>query len=94
MATYPMPPGSWSDIVDNPLLDDDAFQNEQSRNLFDAINRLRSSGANQDIALPEVNELSHSRDELLIDTACHCWRPIGGKIIAPPESDRHPISSC
>ena len=63
MATYPMPPGSWSDIADNPLLDDDAFQNEQSRNLFDAIDRLRSSGANQDIALPEVNELSHSRDE-------------------------------
>ena len=94
MATHPMPPGSWSDIEVNPLLSEDAFQNEQSRGLFDAIDRLRSCGASQDIALPEVNQLSSSSDGVLTDIACHCWRSVGGKIIAPPKPDRHPISSC
>lgn len=57
MATHPMPPGSWSDIEINPLLSEDTFQNEHSRGLFDAIDRLRSCGASQDIALPEVNSV-------------------------------------
>ena len=38
----------------NPLLRDDAFQNEHSRNLFDAIDKLRSCVAKQDLELPEV----------------------------------------
>ena len=37
-----------------PLLDEDAFQNEQSRKLFEAVDELRSCGAN-DIDLPEVS---------------------------------------
>ncbi|KAL2037914.1 hypothetical protein N7G274_009389 [Stereocaulon virgatum] len=68
MDTYPMPPGSWLDIVDNPLLDHDAFQNEKSRRHFDTIDRLRSSGANQDIALPElviVGDQSAGKSSLL-----------------------------
>lgn len=39
------------------FLGEDAFQNEQSRRLFEAIDELRSSGANRDIELPEVCKL-------------------------------------
>ena len=94
MATHPMLPGSWSDIEDKPLLDEDAFQNEQSRRLFDAIDRLRSCGASQDIALPEVTQMSSSSNRSLTNLACHCWRPVCGKIFAPPKLDGHPFSSC
>ncbi len=38
----------------DPLLRDDAFQNEHSRSLFDAIDKLRSCVAKQDLELPEV----------------------------------------
>ncbi|KAL2054121.1 hypothetical protein ABVK25_005660 [Lepraria finkii] len=68
MATHPMPPGSWSDIEINPLLSEDTFQNEHSRGLFDAIDRLRSCGASQDIALPElviVGDQSAGKSSLL-----------------------------
>lgn len=37
-----------------PLLSEDSFQNEQSRRLFEAIDELRSCGANHEIDLPEV----------------------------------------
>lgn len=37
-----------------PLLSEDFFQNDQSRRLFEAIDELRSCGANHDIELPEV----------------------------------------
>ena len=37
-----------------PLLSEDLFQNEQSRRLFEAIDELRTCGANHDIELPEV----------------------------------------
>ena len=36
------------------LLEGDPFQNEENQKLFDAIDELRSCGANQDIELPEV----------------------------------------
>jgi replicative DNA helicase len=38
----------------NSLLSEDAFQNEQSRRLFEAIDELRGCGANHEIDLPEV----------------------------------------
>lgn len=37
------------------VLGDDAFQNEASRELFDAVDELKSCGASRDIqSLPEV----------------------------------------
>lgn len=41
----------------NPLLSEDAFQNKKSQKLFEAIDELRSCGANHEIDLPEVNRL-------------------------------------
>lgn len=38
------------------LLDKDAFQNEHSQKLFEAIDELRTCGASRDIELPEVCE--------------------------------------
>jgi hypothetical protein len=35
----------------------DSFQNEQSRRLFEAIDELRSCGANHEIDLPEVGRI-------------------------------------
>lgn len=60
-------PNSLSDMSDQefslsevrPLLSEDAFQNEQSRRLFEAIDELRSCGANHEIELPEVSR-SHA----------------------------------
>jgi hypothetical protein len=42
-----------------PLLSQDAFQNEQSQKLFEAIDELRTSGIERDIELPQVRA-SHS----------------------------------
>lgn len=36
------------------LLSEDAYNNEYSRELFEAIDQLRSCGADRDIELPEV----------------------------------------
>lgn len=38
------------------FLSEDVFQNEQSRRLFEAIDELRSCGANHEIDLPEVSQ--------------------------------------
>lgn len=38
----------------NPLLSEDAFSNERSQKLFEAIDELQSCGAGRDIGLPEV----------------------------------------
>ena len=38
----------------NPLLSEGAFQTEHSRKLFDALDKLRSCGANEHVDLPEV----------------------------------------
>ena len=54
MDNHPMPPGSWSDFESTPLLTEDAFKNENSRRLFDAVDKLQACGASQDIELPEV----------------------------------------
>lgn len=40
------------------LLSEDAFKNEQSQKLFEAIDELRSCGANHEIDLPEVQKPS------------------------------------
>lgn len=39
----------------DPILNEDAFQTEQSKRLFDAIDELRSCGANNEIGLPEAS---------------------------------------
>lgn len=42
----------------NHVLGDDAFQNETTQRLFNAIDELKSCGASRDITdLPEVNRL-------------------------------------
>lgn len=46
----------------SPLLSDDAFQNQQSRELFNAIDKLRSCGVDRDIELPEVEHPITSED--------------------------------
>ena len=43
-----------SELGLDPMLSEDAFQNEQSQKLFEAIDELRSSGIDGDIDLPEV----------------------------------------
>ena len=78
----------------NPLLRDDAFQNEHSRNLFDAIEKLRSCDVKQDLQLPEVTLYTPPTIENLTLLACHCWRPVRRQVIASPEFDRYPFPSC
>ena len=78
----------------NPLLRDDAFQNEHSRNLFDAIEKLRSCDVNQDLELPEVTFINPPTIEKLSFLACHCWRPVRRQIIASSEFDRYPFPGC
>ena len=77
----------------NPLLRDDVFQNEHSRNLFDAIDRLRSCGANRDLELPEVTLNIPPTTEKLTLLACHRWGPVCRQVIAPSEFDRYPFPS-
>ena len=43
-----------SDMDVDPLLSDDPFKSEQSQKLFEAIDELRSCGANHHFDLPEV----------------------------------------
>lgn len=38
----------------NNVLDEDPFRNENTQRLFEAIDELRSCGANHEIGLPEV----------------------------------------
>ena len=40
-----------------PLLKEDPFRNEKTQRLFEAIDKLRSCGANHDVGLPEVSDL-------------------------------------
>lgn len=42
-------------VEPNLLLDEDPFCNENTQRLFEAIDGLRSCGANHDIGLPEVS---------------------------------------
>ena len=44
----------------HPILGDDAFQNERSRELFNAVDELKRCGASQEIELPEVDIYSVS----------------------------------
>lgn len=44
-----------SPIESNTILTEDAFCNERSQKLFEAIDELQSCGANRDIDLPEVS---------------------------------------
>ena len=78
----------------NPLLGDDAFQNEHSRNLFDAIERLRSCNVNQDLELPEVTITPPLTREKLTLVACHCWRPVRRQVIASSKFNGYPFPSC
>lgn len=77
----------------NPLLDENAFQNEQSRKLFEAIDELRSCGANNDIELPEVRSVPERKIYVNPQSARYRWGPVGRKIQSPAEFDRHSISS-
>ena len=77
----------------NPLLRDDVFQTEHSRNLFDAIDRLRSCGANRDFELPEVTLNTPPTTEKLTLLACHRRGPVCRQIIASSEFDRYPFPS-
>ena len=38
----------------DPLLSEDPFKSEQSQKLFEAIDELRTCGANHEVDLPEV----------------------------------------
>ena len=58
-------------MVVNPLLRDDDFQTKHSRDLFDAIDRLRSCGANRDLELPEVTLNIPPTTRKLTLLACH-----------------------
>ena len=77
----------------NPLLRKDAFQNEHSRTLFDAIEKLRSCSVNQDLELPEVTLDTPPTIGKLTLLACHCWRPVRRQVIASSEFDRYPFPS-
>ena len=77
----------------NPLLPDDVFQNEHSRHLFDAIDRLRSCGASQDLELPEVTlNISLTTAKLTL-LACHRWGPVCRQVLASSEFDGYPFPS-
>lgn len=67
------------------LLDEDAFKNEHSQRLFQAIDELRTHGAHHEIELPEVSVFRAPQDFLQILIALvssSLWE------INPPES-RH-----
>ena len=67
------------------LLNEDAFKNEHSQKLFQAIDELRNHGAHHEIELPEVSVLQAHQDfpQILIGlVSSSLWE------INPPES-RH-----
>ena len=80
-------------MEDDSLLGKDAFQNEHSRNLFDAIEKLRSCNVNQDLELPEVTFDTSPTMKKLTLLACHCWRPVRRQVISSSEFDRYPFPS-
>lgn len=45
---------SYTSAKSEMLLSEDAFNNQHSRELFEAIDELRGCGANREIELPEV----------------------------------------
>ena len=53
-----------------PMLSKDAFQNEKSRKLFEAIDELRGSGIASDIDLPEVGYHHHYLSQSLCLNTC------------------------
>ena len=77
----------------NSLLPDDVFQNEHSRHLFDAIDRLRTCGASQDLELPEVTFNISPTTAKLILLACYRWGPVCRQVIASSEFNRYPFPS-
>ena len=75
-----MTPSNESGRATNPLLDEDAFQNEQSRKLFEAIDELRSCGANNDIELPEVRLVLERGIYVNPRLARYRWGPVSWKV--------------
>lgn len=71
------------------LLMEDAFSNERSQQLFEAIDELQSCGASRDIELPEVCEcrMVYVETTQLTRLACHCRRPVRWKVVAPAKLD-------
>ena len=59
------PPSTENSRKAEELLDKDPFGNEKSKKLFEAIDELRSCGAGQDIALPQVRIPFPSTDSKL-----------------------------
>ncbi|KAL8748829.1 MAG: hypothetical protein Q9184_007065 [Pyrenodesmia sp. 2 TL-2023] len=58
----------FSTMGSNPLLNEDPFRNEATQQLFEAIDELRSCGANHDIGIPElviVGDQSAGKSSLL-----------------------------
>ena len=78
----------------NPLLRNDAFQNEHSRALFDAIEKLRSCNVDQVLELPQVTLNAPPTVKKLTLLACHCWRPVRRQVIASSKSDRYTFPGC
>ena len=78
----------------NPLLRNDTFQNEHSRALFDAIEKLRSCNVDQVLELPQVISNIPSRIKKLNLLACHRWRPVRRQVIASSKSDRYTFPGC
>ena len=78
----------------NPLLRNDAFQNEHSRALFDAIEKLRSCNVDRVLELPQVTlDISSSIKKLNL-LACHRWRPVRWQVIASSKSNRYTFPGC
>ena len=77
------------------ILHEDPFQSPESRKLFEAIDELRSCGANRHIELPEVSQYMCVFDTKGTNLlACNRWRPVCRKVFSASKLDKHSISNC
>lgn len=77
------------------ILNEDPFRNENTQRLFEAIDELRSCGANQEIGLPEVGNLvvnCNSTYWTAFPLACDRGRSIRWEVVTLTKFDRHSLS--
>ena len=75
------------------LLNEDAFQNDHSRGMFEAIDEMRSCGANRDIELPEVRRYGHCRTNFILTCAArYHWGSVRGKVLALAKPNGNSLS--
>lgn len=66
-----------STMESNTLLNEDPFRNENTQRLFEAIDELRSCGANHDVGLPEVSGENSAGQLRMLMSCYHSWSSSG-----------------